>query len=405
MEFNRNHLRATSISREAGLLIACGAACATDQALDRVADFTVSEIDWNLFRHVAAGHGMSSIAWRVLAAHAKLVPTGVLADLRTRHLTVAARALYLAHELLTVIDLLDTSGVPAIVFKGPTLAALAYDQPGLREFSDLDILVQPAARARVRQTLIAHCYRPKCSDGRVIESPIFQCTEEAFVASDGVTVLDLHWRILPHYTSFPDADSLWARAGQSELRGHPVATLATEDLLLFLCVHGAKHGWPLLSWICDLAGLIFRCAARGVPIDWRVLVSRAEAIDSRRPLLLGLRLAHDLMNAAIPPDLIAACSADPVLTGLSQRVIRAMFRNLGDRAGLSQELTIPLQSIESPRAKLRYLAGRALTPTLDDWCAMPLPPPLFPLYYLTRPMRLAFAQAGNLLRRSVVPRT
>jgi len=33
-------------------------------------------------------------------------------------------------------------------------------------------------------------------------------------------------------------------------------------------------------------------------------------------------------------------------------------------------------------------ARRALTPTLEDWDAMPLPAPLFPLYYLTRPFRL-----------------
>jgi Uncharacterised nucleotidyltransferase len=399
MNFMHNHLRAAPIPREADLLIACGAACATDQAPDRIAGLAVNEIDWNLFQRMAAGHGMSSIVWRALAAHAKLVPAGVLAGLRTRHLTISARNLYLANELLTIIDLLEISGVPAIVFKGPTLAALAYDEPGLREFSDLDILVRPTAIARVRQTLAAHGYRPRCSDARAIESPIFQCYEEAFVAADGVAVLDLHWRIVPRYISFPDADSLWARAERTDLRGRPVSTLATEDLLLFLCVHGAKHGWPLLSWICDLAGLIHRSVA----IDWRVLLSRAESVRSRRPLLLGLRLAHDLMNAAIPPDLIAALRDDPTVARLASRVIRAMFRNLGDRAGLSQELIIPLRSIESSRAKIHYLAGRAFTPTIDDWEAMPLPAPLFPLYYLTRPFKLTFAQTKNLLRKSVVP--
>lgn len=398
MEFKRNHVYVASISREAELLIACGATCASNQPPDRVAAIAANEVDWALFLRLAGGHGMSSIAARALAAHAKLVPAGVMTDLRARHLTVAARNLYLANELFKVIDLLDANGVPAIAFKGPTLAALAYDEAGLREFSDLDILVRPAAIARVRQTLIAHDYRPKCSDARVIESPVFQCIEEPFVAADGVTLLDLHWRILPHYTSFPDADSLWARARRVELRGRSVATLATEDLLLFLCLHGAKHGWPLLSWICDLAGLILRGAAHGVPIDWRTLVSRSESVHCRRALLLGLGLVHDLMNAAIPPDLIAAFRDDAVATRLARRVIRAMFRNFGDRAGLSQELIIPLQSIESSRAKIRYLAGRALTPTLDDWIAMPLPALLFPLYYLTRPMRLSFAQVGSLLR-------
>jgi Uncharacterised nucleotidyltransferase len=256
MAFINRRIRAATISREAELLIACGADCSTDQTPARVAGLAVSEIDWKLFQRMAAGHGMSAIAWRALAPHAKLVPAGVTAGLRARHFTVAARNLYLANELLTVIDLFETIGVPALVFKGPTLPALAYDEPGLREFSDLDILVRPDAIARVRRTLIAQGYRPRCSDARAIESPIFKCYEEPFVAADSVTVLDLHWHFVPPYSSFLDADSLWTRIRRTELRGRPVTTLATEDLLLYLCMHGAKHGWPLLSWICDLAGLI-----------------------------------------------------------------------------------------------------------------------------------------------------
>jgi len=392
MNFSRNHVNAAAISREADLLIACGAVCATRHDPDRVTALAAEEIDWRLFLRMAAGHGMSAIAWRALASHPSLVPADVLAALRPRHLTISARALYLANELLTVIKILQDDGVPAIAFKGPTLAALAFDESGLREFSDLDILVRPAAVARARRTLLAHGYRPQCSDPRAAASPIFQCYEDAFVAADRVTILDLHWRILPRYISFPSDDSLWARGQRIDLRGRPVSTLATDDLLLFLCVHGAKHGWPLLSWICDLAGLIHRSAASNA-IDWTALVYRADSAQSRRSLLLGLCLAHDLMDAAVPPDLIAFLTDDPIVARLTGRVIQAMFRNFGDRAGLSQELIIPLQSIESTRAKIRYLASRALIPTLDDWHAMPLPAPFFPLYYLTRPFRLAIAQA------------
>lgn len=391
MNFSRNHVSAPAISREADLLLACGAVSAIRHAPDRVAALAAAEIDWHLFLRIAAGHGMSAIASRALAPHAHRVPAEILGALRARHLTISARALYLANQLPAVIEILQDVGVPALAFKGPTLAALAFDELGLREFSDLDVLVRPTAIACARRALIAHGYRPQCSDPRAIESPIFQCYEDTFVAADRVTMLDLHWRILPRYMSFPDDDSLWTRARPIDLRGRTVATLATEDLLLFLCVHGAKHGWPLLSWICDLAGLIHRATA----IDWAALLSRADSAQGRRSLLLGLRLARDLMGLALPPHLIASLTDDPIVAQLKDRVVQAMFRNLGDRTGLTQELIIPLQSIESTRAKIRYLAIRAIAPTLDDWHAMPLPAPLFPFYYLTRPFRLAFAQAKS----------
>ena len=80
------------------------------------------------------------------------------------------------------------------------------------------------------------------------------------------------------------------------MNGRPLSALATEDLILFLYIHGAKHGWPLLSWICDLAGLIHR----GVGIGWSALLFRAEASQYRRALLLGLKLAHELIGVPIP---------------------------------------------------------------------------------------------------------
>jgi len=90
---------------------------------------------------MAAGHGMSAMAWRALSIHPTLVPNDVLAALRTRHLVISARSLYLTNELISVCELLEQSGVTAIAFKGPTLAAFAYRESGLREFSDLDLLV------------------------------------------------------------------------------------------------------------------------------------------------------------------------------------------------------------------------------------------------------------------------
>src|SRR5579863_1391288 len=98
MDLNRNHQRVAAISREADLLIACGAACATDKTADLDGSLATNTIDWKLFKRMAAGHGMSSIVWRALTAHADLVPADIWAGLCTRHRVVAARNLYLANE-------------------------------------------------------------------------------------------------------------------------------------------------------------------------------------------------------------------------------------------------------------------------------------------------------------------
>lgn len=393
-DFNQDRSISSPFSREARLLLECGAVCAIDANPDAVGAIAAGGIDWDLLQRIAAGHGMTAILWRALAAHPALVPAEVLEGLRSRHLIISARSLYLANELIRVCELLATSGIAAIAFKGPTLAALAYREAGLREFSDLDMLVPFSEFAPAREILIANGYRPRCADPRALASSVFQSYEDTFAPSEAVGMLDLHWRILPRYFDFADPDSLRARAQRVPLNGRPVCTLATEDLLLFLCMHGAKHGWPLLGWICDVAGLIHRSAG----IDWPTLLSRAEAYQSRRSLLLGLHLARELIGAPIPSDLLDLMRADPTVNRLALRVVRALSRNLGDRSGLSQELIIPMLSIESAPRRIRYLADRAVSPTLEDWEAMPLPASLFPLYFVTRPFRLAFAKAKRSLR-------
>lgn len=393
-EFDLGGRLTGALSREAKLLAECGAVCAVERSSESVSVLAAKGIDWNLLQRMAAGHGMSAMVWRMLSNHPTHAPHDVLEALRSRHLIVSARSLYLVNELIRVCELLAKSGLTAIAFKGPTLAALAYREPGLREFSDLDLLVPFSEFPAARQALIAHGYRPRCADARPLTSAVFQCYEDIFTASDAVALLDVHWRALPRHFDFADPALLQTRTQRIELNGRPLATLATEDLILFLCIHGAKHGWPLLSWICDLAGLIHR----GVGIDWAALLFRAEASQCRRALLLGLKLAHELIGVAIPSEFLAAMSTDPVINRLAGRVVHAMFLNFGDRVGLSQELIIPLLSIETAARRMRYLADRTIWPTLEDWEAMPLPAPLFPLYFLTRPFRLAFAKA----RRSLV---
>lgn len=395
MEFDPERRLTAALSPEAGLLIACGAACVLDQKSDSVTTFAANEIDWNVLQRMAAGHGMSAMVWRALSNRPTFMPSGICDSLRSRHLVISARSLYLANQLTQVCGLLEQSGVTAIAFKGPTLAALAYREPSLREFSDLDLLVPFSEFPAAREILIDHGYRPRCSDVRALTSAVFQCYEDSFVSSDAVALLDVHWRVLPRHFDFADPALLQSRAEHIELNGLPLFTLATDDLILFLCVHGAKHGWPLLSWICDLAGLI----NRAVRIDWPALISRATGSQCRRALLLGLQLAHELIGVAIPPDLLAAMRADPTINRLARRIVHAMFLNFGDRAGFSQELIVPLLSIESAPRRIRYLADRAIWPTLEDWEAMPLPASLFPLYFFTRPFRLAFAKAKRSLAK------
>jgi hypothetical protein len=72
--------------------------------------------------------------------YAERVPEPVLARMaeECRLLTQLSQAL--TRELLDLLTLLSTSGIPALPLKGPTLELQAYGDPALRTLAYLDIL-------------------------------------------------------------------------------------------------------------------------------------------------------------------------------------------------------------------------------------------------------------------------
>ncbi len=77
--------------------------------------------------------------------------------------------------------------------------------------------------------------------------------------------------------------------------GQVVKSFSTDDLLFSLCVHGSRHIWERLSWICDVAELIKR-----QQLNWPALMDRAIKTDCERMFYLGLFLAERLLGASLP---------------------------------------------------------------------------------------------------------
>src|SRR5437870_3000271 len=169
----------------------------------------------------------------------------------------ARRRLRATGELLSLLELFEADGIPAAPFKGPVLAAVLYGDVALREFVDLDILVRRRDVGRATDVLLSRGYRP--------EVPVEAGHEAALLASgyhyplrrdDGLAV-ELHWNLAPREFPYPlDAEEVWTRLRPVPLGGRTVHTLGAEDLLLFLCAHGAKHCWWRRQWVADVAELI-----------------------------------------------------------------------------------------------------------------------------------------------------
>lgn len=305
------------------------------------------------------------------------------------------RVLLLCAELLSVLDVFETAGIPAVPFKGPTLAALLYHDPAARAFLDLDLLVHRRDAARARGLLTERGYRPAAplTPGRQA-ALLATAGQMRLVRADGC-IVELHTAFGP--TSLPApvlAAEVWDRLQPVPLAGRVLATLATEDLLLLLAYHGAKHLWLRLEWLRDVARLL---NAAGT-LDWEEVTRRARIRGAERMLLLALHLASELLDAPVPGHLAERARNDRAVQWLASRARRRMVATGASWPPEPEIHIFRVRALERPRDRARYLWHASTTPTPADWEAVALPDRAYSLYYLVRPIRLVAKYAHVTLR-------
>src|SRR5687768_7555456 len=146
---------------EAALLLACARARLDLVTAARVRELAGAVRDWPTVLELGRRHRLVPLVYTHLRAVAEdVVPDAAYAALRSEFTANAARNLALGVELLAVMELLDSHGIRALPYKGPTLAQCIYGSLAARQMKDLDILVRPADVERAVSLLDTRDYSP-----------------------------------------------------------------------------------------------------------------------------------------------------------------------------------------------------------------------------------------------------
>jgi hypothetical protein len=260
------------------------------------------------------------------------------------------RSLAITAELIRLLQYMERGGVQAVPYKGPALAQHVYGNITVRQFGDLDILVRPRDVPRAKALLCNEGYLPDRWPRRHREREFIRRHHaQPFQSADGRVRLELHWDFTPRAldVSF-DLEALWRRLERRPLGSADVLTLPAEDLLLVLCVHGAKHCWSRLKGIRDVAETIVAHPA----LDWEWVVDEAGAVGAQRILWLGLFLAAELLGAVLPPNVRSHIVEDPMVPRLAGDVRARLFRDDVRHAVSADAQLFYLQMRERMRERL-----------------------------------------------------
>jgi Uncharacterised nucleotidyltransferase len=368
---------------EEELLVLCAAPPRSRFNPARIRELAAQPLDWTFLQDSADHHRLTPLLyWALQSTQPSLVPERLAADFRSS----ARKSLVLTGELTRLVDLFERKGITVLPFKGPALAIAAYDNLALRSFDDLDLLVGRRDLWRARDLLIEAGYKESVPLGdRRGDALLDSYDELVMTGGNGLPMVELHWSFLPPHFSVPlDPAEFLARRATVSLGNRTIPSLCPEDLLLVLTLHGAKHCWSRLGFICDIAWLISEHQ-----LDWKAVLDKAAGMRVVRMLLIAVALAGRIFGTPIPGPLEEPLRADRRAERLASRLARAPFTNPHDETAILPSALLHLRMRESARDRLRYITRLATRPGIEDWQAVDLPPRWSFLYPVLRLPRLA----------------
>lgn len=362
---------------------------AAEAALDTLLD---RDLDWTAVSRHARENRVQPLVHRTLARQDDpRVPAGVLDRLADASREIALANLRFDQTLQSLVGELEAASIPVIPFKGPTLARRAYGNSAYRQYVDLDLLVHRSDFYRAKALLQRKGYEPyrEMDDEEEAEFVDSRLGYE-LVNGDTGTVVELHWGLFYDIYGFGfDPDGLWRRHERISFAGQSIRALAPEDLMRYLCVHGTKHRFLQLKWLCDVA----ECARAHPDLDWAAVHKRARETGTERMVLLALFLAHHLLGAEVPKALRRSARADSTLRALAGKLCSDwLFRDPERTQSESWDVFwFHVRERERLRDRIPYVwhhVKLALAPSEKDRAWVDLPEALSFLYVFVRPIRL-----------------
>jgi hypothetical protein len=296
------------------------------------------DVDWDRFARLAAFHRVEGLAWSALGSSKHRLPARAAELLSAAAGAIAAKNLHSATECKRLLATFEAGNIPLLFLKGLALGALAYRSPFAKSAIDIDLLIDAADVDRAANLLRTAGYRLVTPHEVPLAAWHKRSKESVWAKESQGFQLDLHTKTADNARLIPSIDIHSPTQMVQVAAGIELPTLAADELIAYLTVHGASSAWFRLKWVSDFAALLDGCT--GCEVER--LYGRCRELGAGRAAGQALLVADRLFGT------LNCCSA------LKNQLVN-------DR---------PIRQLV--RTALRLLTQRPVEPTSTVWGTLPI---------------------------------
>ncbi len=340
--------------------------------------------DWPALIELADEQGVLPLLTRYLAQLKEgVVPAGIQSRLSEASRAQTRFTLSMTAELFRILDHFRKMGVEVLLTKGPVLSQRCYGDAGLRQFTDLDLIVRHRDIARAAEEMLGLGYDSKVPLQTIQAG---KAPGEYVFTKRGTNLLaEFHTERTFRYHPRPlSVEKLFERHTMVNFDGQDVPALSIEDELLLISIHGAKHFWERLLWIADVAALVSR-----QQVDWNRAIEVAQEVQAERMLRIALLLVLRVARTNLPKNVAMEISADTAAAKIAEQIKRRLIATEPAPFSLSHRAAFRMKMRGGLFTGAAYLLRLSLSPTEEDWQAGSEGKRTGTLDVLGRPFRLA----------------
>jgi len=376
-------------SPEFSFVLLCACLNPSPEQEQKIKNSAQMDLDWPLVFKIAQTQRVLPLLYQNMAAIVPDIDPYIAEKFKSVFIKNMARNIRILYFLNDIITLFKKNNIDVIPFKGPVSAQDIYGDISLRAFSDIDLLIKTKSAEKAWQLLIENGFKPELNltKGQIkkyiaVEDNItFLCPKNPFP-------VELHWEMSGIYLSGPLLfDHVENRVKPLKIENYVFQSLSLEDCLIYLCVHGTKHGWDHLEQVCLISELI----RQKKDLDWNLIDKLAGEWKCINMMLLGFNLARSILDAPLPLFILSKIKKNSLVLKTSKKIIQDMYSKQDTLQVSDQSERFSFFHIymkDTLYDKTLYLLRLVFRPTKKEWLHFPVPAWLSFLHYFLRPYRL-----------------